>query len=217
MANPVSYNSVKPLFIVNKYDDIDGGRVAQKTQRGAFTFRDPVTNRLTLPRTLAEAKQAVYPVDWAKPLNPGPYFENGVGLVGTTLYPFNDGSLFNQEEGFAIDPDTLYQTPWPAAIGPLYDIPPAFYNKPVPSGAMCLVYDGEATFTYGSGGYVGSLGDYSYGSKVYVDYASGFEGILTVSGSVAGNTAVGVVVGKNLFADAGNDTITIKIKGTAAL
>lgn len=217
MADFYTQNPVKPLFIVNKYDDIDGGRVAQETPRGRFAFRDAATNKLTLPRNLAEAQKAVWPVDWAKPLNPGPYFLNGNGLNGTTLYPFNDGSLNEQENDFAIDPDTLYTTPWPAAVGPTYELPPALYNKPIPSGAMCLVYDGDATFTFGSGAYVGQKEAYSYGSKVYVDYTTGNEGKLTVSGSAAGNTVVGIVVNKLLFGDPGNDTITVKIKGTDAL
>jgi hypothetical protein len=217
MADFYTTNPVKPLFLVNKYDDIDGGRVAQETPRGRFAFKDATTGRLTLPRNLGEAQKAVWPVDWAKPLNPGPYFLNGNGLNGTTLYPFNDGSLYQQENDFDIDPDVAFTTPWPAAVGPEYDISPLFYNKPIPSGAMCLVYDGTATFTFGSGAYVGQTENYVIGSKVYVDYTTGNEGKLTVSGSAAGNTVVGVVVNKNLFADPGNDTITVKIKGVDAL
>lgn len=217
MANAInSGNPTKPLFIVNKYDDIDGGRVAQETPRGRFCFRD-TNGRLTLPTTLAQAKLAVFAVDWHKPLNPGPYFLTADGFNGAPLYPFNDGSLGQQENDFAMDPDTVFQTPWPAATLAEYPVSPLFYNKPVPSGQAVLVYDGLSTFTFGSGAYLGQTQDYAIGSKVYVDYTSGNEGKLTVSGAVAGNTVVGVVVAKNEFWDAGNDTITVKTRGSAAL
>ncbi len=213
MANAINTgNPTSATFIVNKYDDIDGARVAQSTARGRLCFRD-TDGRMLLPRTLAEAQKAVYPVDWAKPLNPGPYFANGEGLNGSTLYSFNDGSLFNQENDFAIDPDTAFSTPWPAAVGPTYDVPPALYDLPVPSGAKALVYD-EGTFTFGSGNYTGVSSDYNIGSVVYANYTSGNEGKITVSGSAAGNTKVGVVVNKGVF---GQNTITVKAFGSAQL
>lgn len=205
-GNPVDTTT----FIVNKYDDIDGSRVNQETPRGRLAFRD-TNGRMTLPRTLTEAKKAVFPVDWAKPLNPGPYFD-GPGLNGATLYPLNDGSLYNQENDFEIDPDTAFTTPWPAAVKQ-YDIPPMFYNLPVTSGNKCLVYD-EGTFTYGSGNYMGVSSDYNISSILYAEYTSGNEGKITVSGSVAGNTVVGSVVGKDIF---GTNTITVKLRGLAAL
>jgi len=205
-GNPVDTTT----FIVNKYDDIDGSRVNQETPRGRLAFRD-TNGRMTLPRSLTEAKKSVYPVDWAKPLNPGPYFD-GPGLNGATLYPFNDGSFYNQENDFDIDPDVAFTTPWPAAIKQ-YDIPPMFYNLPVTSGNKCLVYD-EGTFTYGSGNYTGVSSDYGIGSLLYAEYVSGSEGKITASGSVAGNTVVGTVVGKDIF---GTNTITVKLRGNAAL
>lgn len=205
-GNPVSTTT----FIVNKYDDIDGSRVAVETPRGRFAFRD-TDGRMRIPRTLTEAQKAVFPVDWAKPLNPPPYFD-GPGLNGATLYPFNDGSQFNQENAFAIDPDTAFSTPWPAAIKQ-YDLPPMFYNLPVTSGNKCLVFD-EGTFTYGSGNYSGVSSDYNIGSKLYAEYTSGNEGKITASGSAAANTVVGIVVGKDIF---GQNTLTIKTKGLAAL
>lgn len=204
--NPV--NGV--TFIVNKYDDIDGARVAQETPRGRLAFRD-TDGRMVLPRNLTEAQKAVFPVDWVKPLNPGPYFD-GPGLNGATLYPFSDGSLGAQENTFELDPDAAFSTPWPAAIKQ-YDTPPMFYNLPVTSGNKCLVYD-EGTFTYGSGNYTGVSSDYNIGSKVYADYTSGNEGKITASGLVAGNTAIGVVVDKGTF---GVNTLTVKMKGVAAL
>lgn len=217
MANAINTgNPQKPLFIVNKYDDIDGGRVAQETARGRFCYR-AANGRMTLPTTLANAKLAVYAVDWHKPLNPGPYYLSAEGFNGAPIYPFDDGSLNNQESGFAMDPDTAFQTPWPAAVQAEYSVSPLFYNKPVPSGQAVLVYDGLNTFTFGSGAYIGQTENYSIGSKVYVDYTSGNEGKLTVSGAAAGNTVVGVVVAKNLFWDAGNDTITVKTRGSDAL
>src|SRR3972149_8019242 len=117
-----SGNPTSATFIVNKYSDIDGSRVAQSTARGRFCFRDS-DGRMLLPRTLTEAQKSVYPVDWAKPLNPGPYFNNGEGLNGSTLYPVDDGSLFNQENTFSLDPDQAFQTPWPAAVGLSYELP----------------------------------------------------------------------------------------------
>lgn len=205
-GNPVSTTK----FIVNKYQDIDGSRASQETPRGRLCFRD-TNGRMTLPRTLVEAKKAVYPVDWAKPLNPGPYFD-GAGLNGTTLYPFNDGSLDLQETDFALDPDTVFSTPWPAAVKQ-YDLPPALYDLPVTSGNKVLVFD-EGTFTYGSGNYTGVSSDYTVGALVYADYVSGAEGKITPSGAAGGNAAVGTVVNKDVF---GQNTITVKLRGTAAL
>jgi hypothetical protein len=205
-GNPV--NTTK--FIVNKYDDIDGSRASQETPRGRLCFRD-TNGRMTLPRNLTEARKAVYPVDWAKPLNPPPYFD-GAGLNGTTLYPFNDGSLDQQETDFAIDPDTIFSTPWPAAVKQ-YDLPPALYDLPVTSGNKVLVYD-EGTFTYGSGNYTGVSSDFNIGSLVYADYTAGNEGKLTVSGGAVPSNVVGHVVNKEVF---GQNTITVKLRGTAAL
>lgn len=205
-GNPVDTTT----FIWNKYDDIDGSRTNQETPRGRLAFRDS-NNRMTLPRTLAEARRAFFPVDWGKPLNPGPYFK-GRGLNGETVYPFNDGSLFEQENDFAMDPDQAYQTPWPVAITAEYDISPHFYNEPVGSGNKCLVLDG-GTFTFGSGNYVGDPGSFGYNSLVYADYTAGNEGKLTVSGGAAGEAAVGHVVGRDIF---GPNTITVKLRGTAA-
>lgn len=205
-------NPTSATFVVNKYEDIAGSRVAQSTERGRFCFRD-TDGRMLLPRTLVEAKKAVFPVDWAKPLNPGPYFNNGEGLNGSTLYPFNDGSLFNQENDFALDPDAAFTTPWPAAVGPTYDIPPLFYNLPVPSGAKCLVYD-EGTFTYGSGNYVGVSSDYNIGSRVFADYTTGNEGKITTSGGASGETAVGVVIDKGAF---GQNTLIVRAFGAEGL
>lgn len=205
-GNPVD----KTTFIVNKYDDIDGSRANQDTPRGRLCFRD-TNGRMTLPRNLTEAKLAVYPVDWAKPLNPGPYFD-GPGLNGATFGAVNDGSLDNQQGSYLLDQDLGYVTGWPAAIK-VYDIPPMFYNLPVTSGNKVLVWD-AGTFTYGSGAYSGVSSDYSFGSKVYAEYTAGNEGKITASGSVAGNTAIGTVVGREIF---GTNTITVKLKGTAAL
>lgn len=205
-GNPVSTTT----FIVNKYHEIDGSVANQSTPRGRLAFRD-TNGRMTLPRTLAEAKKAVFPIDWFKPLNPGPYFD-GVGLNGTTLYPFSDGSLGAQESSFAMDPDTAYNAAWPAAILQ-YDIPKLFYNLPVPSGVSVLVYD-EGTVTFGSGNYTGVSSDYSLGGAVYADYTSGNEGKITVSGSAAGNTVIGHVYQKDTF---GQNTITVKLRGEGAL
>jgi hypothetical protein len=205
-GNPVSTTK----FIVNKYDDIDGSRVNQETPRGRLCFRDS-NGRMTLPRTLTEAKKAVFPTDWAKPLNPPPYFD-GPGLNGATLYPFSDGSLGSQENSFAMDPDVAFATPWPAGIKQ-YDIPPLFYDLPVTSGNKALVWDG-GTFTYGSGNYMGVSSDYNLSTLVYTEYSSGNEGKLTTSGSIAGNVPVGQVLGRDIF---GPNTITVKLRGTAAI
>lgn len=203
-------NPVKSTFIVNKYADIDGARAAQETPRGRLCFRD-TNGRMTLPTTLAMARKAVFPVDWAKPLNPGPYFD-GPGLNGQTLYSVNDGSLNEQEGDFLLDPDIGFQTPWPAAIKE-YDLPPHLYNLPVTSGNKVLVYD-EGTFTFGSGNYSGIINDFAPGSLIYADYSSGNEGKITVSGLVAGNTAIGHVTQVDVF---GKNTVTVKMKGHNAL
>lgn len=200
-GNPVDTTQ----FIVNKYDDIDGRRTSQETPRGRLCFRD-TNGRMTLPRNQTEAAKALYPTDWAKPLNPGPYFLNAGGLNGTTLYAQNDGSLFEQENDFTLDPDTAFQTPWPAAVGPAYEIPPLFYDLPVPSGAKCLVWD-RGTFTYGSGNYVGSPGDYDISDAVFAADTAGNYGKLTLSGT----SSVGFVVDKDVF---GPNTITVKLYGS---
>lgn len=202
-------NPVRNTFIVNKYDDIDGSRVSQETPRGRLCFRD-TNGRMTLPRTGVEATKAAFPVDWAKPLNPPPYFD-GAGLNGSQLYGVNDGSFNEQETDFKLDPDLAFQTPWPAAIK-IYEIPPQFYNLPVTSGNKCLVYD-EGTFTFASGAYVGTSSDFIKGAAVYASYASGHEGKLTTSG-VTSAAALGMVVDKDVF---GVDTITVKLKGTGAI
>jgi hypothetical protein len=203
-------NPVKSTFIVNKYADIDGARSAQETPRGRLCFRD-TNGRMTLPTTLAMAQKAVFPVDWAKPLNPGPYYD-GPGLNGATLYPYNDGSLNEQENDFLLDPDLGFTTPWPAGVKE-YDLPPHLYNLPVTSGNKVLVYD-EGTFTYGSGNYSGIITDFAPGSLVYADYSTGNEGKITVSGAVAGNTAIGHVTQVDVF---GKNTVTVKMKGHNAL
>lgn len=206
MANAIDTgNPSKATFVVNKYDDIDGRRVNQETPRGRLCFRDS-NGRMTLPRDSSEAAKALYPTDWAKPLNPGPYYLNAGGLNGTTLYPFNDGSLAEQESDFALDPDLVFQTPWPAAVGPEFEIPPLFYDLPVPSGAKCLVWD-RGTFTYGSGNYVGAASGYGFSDPVYAASSAGDEGKLTTSGTVA----VGFVVDRDVF---GPDTITVKLFGS---
>jgi hypothetical protein len=202
-------NPVKNTFIVNKYDDIDGSRASQETPRGRLCFRD-TNGRMTLPRTGAEAVKAAFPVDWAKPLNPPPYFD-GPGLNGSQLYSANDGSLDNQQSAYYLDPDIAMQVPWPAAIK-VYDIPPEFYNLPVTSGNKVLVYDG-GTFTFASGNYVGAPSSFVKGAAVYADYSTGNQGKLTASG-VASSTALGFVVDKDVF---GPDTITVKLKGRNAL
>lgn len=205
--NPVSTTT----FVVNKYDDIDGGRAAQDTPRGRLCFRD-TDGRFVLPRSLGEAQRAVYPVDWAKPLNPPPYFD-GPGLNGAPPNAFSDGSFDSQDSTFAIDPNVAFLSNWPVGYR-IFEVPPLFYNIPVTSGNKILVYDGESTLTYGSGNYTDDISQFNYGSKVYADYSTGNNGKLTVSGSVAGNVAVGVVVGREIF---GPRTITVKMRGTFAL
>lgn len=205
-GNPVDTTQ----FIINKYHDIDGSRANQETGRGRFCFRD-TNGRMTLPRTVTEAQKAVFPVDWPQPLNPGPYF-TGPGLNGAQVYGINDGSLGNQTGDFSLDPDQDFNSSWPTGLTQ-YDIPLKYYNLPVTSGNKVLVYD-AGTFTFGSGNYVGVSSDYNIGSKVYASYASGSEGKLTVSGSIAANTVVGYVTEKGTF---GPNTITVKLKGLAAL
>jgi len=205
-GNPVDTTK----FIVNKYHDIDGARVSQETNRGRFCFRDS-NGRMTLPRTITEAQKAVFPVDWPMPLNPGPYF-TGAGLNGSQVYGLNDGSLNNQEGDFELDLDQAFNASWPTGIT-VYDVPLKYYNLPVASGNKALVYD-AGTFTFGSGNYMGVSSDYSIGSKVYAEYSTGNEGKLTVSGSIAANTVVGYVTQKDTF---GQNTITVKLKGLAAL
>jgi hypothetical protein len=202
--------NVTGTFKVNKYDDIDGARVSQKTERGRLCFRDS-DGRMTLPRTLAEAKKALFPVDWAKPLNPGPYYL-GAGLNGEQIYSINDGSFNEQESAFLLDEDQGYSTPWPAAII-TYEIYPALYNLPVVSGNKALVYDG-GTFTFTSGAFTGIINDFHKGQVVYTDYSTGNEGKLTVSGVAAGNTVVGQVVDMDVF---GANTITVKLRGSEAI
>ena len=106
----------------------------------------------------------------------------------------------------------MFQTPWPAPIKQ-YDLPPSLYNLSVTSGNKVLVYD-EGTFTYGSGNYSGIINDFSLSSNVYADYTSGNEGKITVSGAAGGNTAIGTVVGIDVF---GKNTVTVKLKGHNAL
>ncbi len=203
-GNPVPFTK----FIVNKYDDIDGSRVNQETQRGRLCFRDS-NGRMTLPRTAAEAAKAAFPVDWAKPLNPPPYYD-GPGLNGQLPNAFNDGSLDNQESDFDISfINNFTAGVWPGVKE--YDIPPHFYDLPVTSGNKCLVYD-EGTVTYGSGNYIGVINNYSIGQKLYTAFDSGNEGKLTYAAS--GTTAVAVVVDREVF---GAGTLTVKLKGTAAL
>ena len=204
-------NTVKPLFIVNKYRDINGSRVNQSTTRGAFCYRD-TSGRMQIPRTAAEANKAVTPVDWAKPLNPGPYFNNADGLNGSPFNAFSDGSLGSQEGTYDIDPNLAYSTAWPAAIT-IYEVPPLFYNQPVPSGAKCLIYDDESVLTYGSGNYDGYVTDFAIGSKVYASYNTGKYGQVTATSSGV-TTAIGVVVG---IGDFGDQTVTIKTRGLVAL
>lgn len=207
-------NTINPVpntkFIVNKYEGIDGSRVNQSTPRGRLTFVD-TNGRQTLPRTATEAALAVYPTDWAKPLNPPPYFD-GPGLNGAPPYAFSDGSLDAQTGTFDLAYDQAFQTPWPVGYVQ-YDIPPMFYDQPVTSGNKCLVWD-EGTFTYGSGNYVGAITTYKYGDKLYTAYASGSEGMVTnVAPSGVSNT-IGIVVGREVF---GTGTLTVKLKGTDAI
>lgn len=202
-GNPVSTTK----FIVNKYDDIDGNnhRVSQETPRGRLCFKD-TNGRMTLPRTQAEAAKAVYPVDWAKPLNPPPYYD-GPGLNGALPNALDDGSLDMQVSNFSLDMDQNFVANWPVGYKQ-YDIPPMFYDLPVTSGNKCLVWDG-GTFTYGSGNYAGSISDYTIGQLVYTASEAGSEGKLTTSGVVS----VGHVHQRETF---GPGTLTVKLKGTAA-
>lgn len=205
-GNPVSTTK----FILNKRGiDIKGDRVNQETPRGRLGFRD-TNGRFTLPRTFAEADKAVFPLDWAKPLNPPPYFE-GAGLNGAAPYPMNDGSLYEQENDFSLDPDQNFSTPWPVGYVQ-YDLPPALYDKPVTSGNKALAYDG-GTFTYGSGNYVAPLSSYTIGAPVYAAYTSGDEGKLTYTSSGV-TTKVGHVRSKEVF---GVNTLTVDLKGEAGL
>lgn len=205
-GNPVSTTK----FVVNKRgDDIEGGRVNQRTPRGRLGFRD-TNGRFTLPRTFTEANKAVFPLDWAKPLNPGPYYE-GAGLNGAGPYPFSDGSLNAQEGGFSMDPDQGFTAPWPLGVKS-WDIPPAFMDEPVTSGNKNLAYDG-GTFTYGSGNYVAPLSSYTIGAPVYAAYTSGDEGKITYASSGV-TTVVGHVRDKSVF---GPLTLTVKLKGEAGL
>src|SRR6185436_15891500 len=206
---PDAINTGNPVpttkFIVNKYEDIDGSRGNEATVRGRLCFRD-ANGRMTLPRTAAEAAKAAYPVDWAKPLNPGPYYD-GPGLNGQLPNAFNDGSLNSQESDFDISfINNFTAGVWPGVKE--YDIPPHFYDLPVTSGNKCLVYE-EGTVTYGSGNYLGFINDYSIGQKLYTAFDSGNEGKLTYAAS--GTTAVAVVVNKDVF---GPGTLTVKLKGT---
>lgn len=207
MADAIQITNQAPsTFVVNKYDDIDGSRVNQETARGRICFKD-TNGRMTLPRNGTEASRAFFPVDWAKPLNPPPYYD-GPGLNGGLPNAWNDGSLDQQENDFSLDPTQNFVANWPVGVKQ-YDIPPEFYNLPVTSGNKCLVWDG-GTFTYGSGNYTGVIGDYTVGAKVYVAIDPGDEGKIAASGTYA----VGHVTQKNVF---GNNTITVKLKGTAAL
>jgi len=203
-GNPVSTTK----FIINKYEDIQGNRVNQETPRGRMAFVD-TNGRMTLPRTFTEAAVAAFVVDWAKPLNPPPYFE-GPGLNGAPPNPFSDGSLNAQENTFAIDPDTVYGT-WPTAYL-VYDVPPMMYGLPVTSGNKCLVFDG-GTFTFGSGNYVAPLSAYAYGAAVYAAYTTGDEGKVTYASSGVA-TVVGRVYQKEVF---GSETLTVIMKGVDAL
>lgn len=210
MADAITtFNPTTPIFIVNKYEDIDGSRVNQETPRGRLCFRD-TNGRMTIPRTAAEALLAVYPVDWAKPLNPPPYYD-GPGLNGALPDPFSDGSLDSQENTFSIDQDTAFTAGWPVAYK-TYEVPPQFLNVPVTSGNKCLVWD-EGVFTYTSGNFVGPLGGYTLGSPVYVATGTALTtgGMITASGSGAN---VGFVYSKEVF---GTGTLTVKLKGSAAL
>jgi len=205
-GNPVSTTK----FIINKYEDIQGGRVNQETPRGSLAFLD-TNGRFTLPRTVAEAEKTVWIVDWPKPLNPAPYFE-GPGLNGAPPYAMNDGSLYEQENDFSLDPDQLYSTPWPVGFT-VYDIPPMLYGLPVTSGNKCLAFDG-GTFTIGSGQFVGSVAQYTVGAPVYADYETGNEGKLTYTAPSGITGSVGRVFQKGVF---GADTVTVILKGTDAL
>ncbi len=210
MVNAIDTGNPVPTtkFIVNKYDDIDGSDTNQETPRGRLCFRDN-NGRMTLPRTAAEAAKAVYPTDWFMPLNPGPYYR-GAGLNGQPPNAVNDGSLGAQESDFLIDPLTGFTAGWPIQYLES-DIPWKYYDTAVPSGAQCLVYD-EGTVTYGSGNYIGQIENYSIGQRLYTAFDSGNEGKLTHANS--GTTIVAVVVDRERF---GPGTLTVKLKGTAAL
>lgn len=202
-------NPVSPIFIVNKYDDIDGSRVNQETPRGRLCFRD-TNGRMTIPRTAGEAAKAVFPVDWAKPLNPPPYYD-GPGLNGSLPNAFDDGSLDAQTTTFKLDQDQAFAANWPVGYKE-YDIPPEFLNLPVTSGNKCLVWD-AGVFTFTSGNYVGQITDYTIGAAVYVatGTAATTGGMITASGSGAN---VGHVYDRERF---GTGTLTVKLKGSAAL
>jgi hypothetical protein len=210
MANAIDTGNPVPFtkFIVNKYDDIDGSRANQETVRGRLCFRD-TNGRMTLPRTAGEAALAAYPIDWAKPLNPPPYYD-GPGLNGQLPNAFNDGSLDLQESDFDISFINNFTAGVWAGVKE-YDIPPAAYDLPVTSGNKCLVYD-EGTVTYASGQYIGTIAQYSIGQKLYTAFDTGNQGKLTYASS--GTTVVAVVVGRD---DYGAGTLTVKLKGTAAL
>lgn len=210
MANAINTGNPVPFtkFIVNKYGDIDGSRSNQETVRGRLCFRDS-NGRMTLPRTATEAAKAAYPVDWVEPLNPGPYYD-GAGLNGSLPGAFSDGSLDSQENDFNIN----YFNSFTAGQIPgyvTYDTYPKWLDLPVVSGNKVLVYD-EGTVTYGSGNYIGNITQYSIGQKLYTAFDSGNEGKLTYASS--GTTVVAVVVGREIF---GDGTLTVKLKGTAAL
>jgi len=211
MANAI--NSGNPVsttkFIINKYEDIQAGRVNQETPRGRLAFLD-TNGRFTIPRVGAEADVAAFVVDWPKPLNPAPYFE-GPGLNGSVPYALDDGSINAQETTFTLDPDQAYQTPWPVGFIQ-YEIPPMLYGLPVTSGNKCLVFDG-GTFTFGSGNYVAPLSAYGYGVPVYAAYTAGDEGKVTYASSGV-TTVVGRVFQKAVF---GADTLTVIMKGVDAL
>jgi len=212
MADAINTGNPVPTtkFIVNDYEMIRGGRANQETPRGRLGFLDS-NGRFTLPRSLAEAKKAVFALDWPKPLNPGPYFE-GPGLNGAPPYGWSDGSFNSQENSFSIDPDANYNANWPVGYV-TYDVPPMFLNVNVTSGNKVLVFDG-GTFTYGSGAYTGVSSDYAIGAQVFAEYVTGGEGKLTTSGTLAGNTVQGHVFQKDTF---GQNTITVILKGHRAL
>lgn len=200
-------NPVTTPFVINKYEDIDQGRINQTTARGRLAFKD-TNGRYTLPRTNAEAAKAVFVVDWPKPLNPPPYFE-GAGLNGAPPYPFSDGSYNAQTDTWTLDTDVAYQTPWPVGYV-TYEVPPLFYNVAMTSGNKCLVFDG-GTFTYASGSYVGGLANYAFGGKIYPSFESGHEGKVSY---IPSGVAVGFVFDMETF---GAGTLTVKMKGNDAL
>lgn len=212
MADAINTGNPVPTtkFIVNDYEMIRGGRANQETPRGRLGFLDS-NGRFTLPRSLAEAKKAVFALDWPKPLNPGPYFD-GPGLNGAPPYGWSDGSFDSQENSFSIDPDANYNANWPVGYV-TYDVPPMFLNVNVTSGNKVLVFDG-GTFTYGSGAYTGVSSDYNIGSQIYAAYLTGTEGKITVSGAGGDNTVQGHVFQKDTF---GQNTITVVLKGHRAL